>query len=146
MFQRIVVPTDFSDCAEAAWGLAREIAAMSKGEIVLMHVLTEVPRYGEGLFIVESAQRIMDSARTWAEAALEERITKARAEGIRARSTLRTGMPHDEIVGLARDERADLIVIGTHGRGGMSRVMLGSVADRVVRLAPCPVLTVREPA
>jgi nucleotide-binding universal stress UspA family protein len=59
---------------------------------------------------------------------------------------LRSGVPHQEIVALARDERADLIVIGTHGRGGINRALLGSVADRVVRLAPCPVLTVREPA
>jgi nucleotide-binding universal stress UspA family protein len=49
-------------------------------------------------------------------------------------------------VALARDERADLVVIGTTGRGGLNRALLGSVADRVVRLAPCPVLTVREPA
>jgi nucleotide-binding universal stress UspA family protein len=53
---------------------------------------------------------------------------------------------YQEIVTLAVDERADLIVIGTHGRGGIDRALLGSVADRVVRLAPCPVLTVREPA
>jgi nucleotide-binding universal stress UspA family protein len=55
-------------------------------------------------------------------------------------------VPHEEIVALATDELADLLVIGTHGRGGMSRALLGSVADRVVRLAPCPVLTVRGPA
>jgi nucleotide-binding universal stress UspA family protein len=55
-------------------------------------------------------------------------------------------VPHDEIVALATDERADLVVIGTHGRGGVNRALLGSVADRVVRLSPCPVLTIREPA
>jgi nucleotide-binding universal stress UspA family protein len=65
-------------------------------------------------------------------------VTKARAEGRSARATLRTGVSHDEIVALAREESADLIVIGSHGRGGMSRVLLGSVA-------PCPVLTVRLP-
>ena len=69
----------------------------------------------------------------------------ARRGSARGRA-LRTGVPHEEIVALAQDERADLIVIGTHGRGGINRALLGSVADRVVRLAPCPVLTVREPA
>jgi nucleotide-binding universal stress UspA family protein len=58
---------------------------------------------------------------------------------------MRTGGPAAEIVGLAIDERADLVVIGTHGRGGFGRALLGSVADRVVRIAPCPVLTVRKP-
>jgi nucleotide-binding universal stress UspA family protein len=73
-------------------------------------------------------------------------VAKARAEGLSARVALRTGVAHQEIVALATDERADAIVIGTHGRGGIDRALLGSVADRVVRLAPCPVLTVREPA
>jgi nucleotide-binding universal stress UspA family protein len=57
-----------------------------------------------------------------------------------------SGVPHEEIVALAEAERADLVVIGTHGRGGLGRAVLGSVADRVVRLAPCPVLSVRVPA
>jgi nucleotide-binding universal stress UspA family protein len=56
---------------------------------------------------------------------------------------LRTGVPYKEIVGAATRERADLLVMGTHGRGGLDRALLGSVADRVIRLAPCPVVTVR---
>jgi nucleotide-binding universal stress UspA family protein len=67
--------------------------------------------------------------------------------GVRAltvRRVLRTGVSWQEIVDLATDERADLVVIGTYGRSGMDRLLLGSVADRVVRLAPCPVLMVRE--
>ena len=55
------------------------------------------------------------------------------------------GVPHEEIVALATDERADLIVMGTAGRGGLGRALLGSVADRVRRLAPCPVMLVRQP-
>ena len=62
------------------------------------------------------------------------------------RVTLRTGAAYDEIVALATDERADLVVLGTQGRSGLPRALLGSVAERVVRLAPCPVLTVRAPA
>jgi nucleotide-binding universal stress UspA family protein len=89
---------------------------------------------------------VYEGARKWAGGALEDWVAKARAEGLNARATLRTGVPYQEVVALATDERADLIVIGTHGRGGIDRALLGSVADRVVRLAPCPVLTVREPA
>jgi nucleotide-binding universal stress UspA family protein len=94
---------------------------------------------------MEHARKVYDAAREWATGAVEQRAAKARAEGCHARAVLRTGVPYQEIVALATDERADLIVIGTHGRGGINRVLLGSVADRVVRLAPCPVLTVREP-
>jgi nucleotide-binding universal stress UspA family protein len=146
MFYRVVVATDFSECAQGGWELARRIAAAPGSELILTHVLTEVPLYGEGIFNIETARKVREGARKWAEGALEAWVGKARAEGLSARAALRTGNPHEEIVALARDERADLIVIGTTGRGGINRALLGSVADRVVRLAPCPVLTVREPA
>lgn len=146
MFYRIVVATDFSDCAQEAWKLAKRLAAAPGSELVLTHVLTEVPLYGEGVLSTETARKVRAGARKWAEAALEDWVGKARAEGLSARTALRSGVPHQEIVALAGDERADLVVIGTTGRGGITRALLGSVADRVVRLAPCPVLTVREPA
>jgi len=146
MFHRIVVATDFSECAQEAWGLARRIAAAPGSELVLAHVLTDVPLYGEGVFSIETARKVREGARKWAESALEDWVAKARADGLGARAAVRTGVPHEEIVALARDEGADLVVIGTHRRGGIARALLGSVADRVVRLAPCPVLTVREPA
>ncbi len=146
MFYRVVVPTDFSRCAEEAWRLARRVAVMSGGELILAHVLAETPLYGEGPFSMGTVRQVYEAARKWAEGVLEDSVGKARAEGLSARAVLRAGVAYTEIVDLARDERADLIVIGTHGRGGIDRALLGSVADRVVRLAPCPVLTVREPA
>ena len=146
VFYRIIVPTDFSAGSEGAWLLARRVAAMSGGELVLAHVLVEAPVYRESPFAMARVREVFAAARTWVETSLEAWVGKARAEGLRARSALRTGLAHEEIVALATDERADLIVLGTHGRGGVDRALLGSVADRVVRLAPCPVLTVREPA
>ena len=144
LFYRIVVPTDFSTCSEEAWRLARRIAAMSKGELILTHTLSEAPLYRESL--MTAVREVYEGARKWVEATLEQWASEARAEGLSARSALRTGVAHREIVALATDERADLVVIGTHGRGGIDRMLLGSVADRVIRLAPCPVLTVRAPA
>ena len=143
IFYRIVVPTDFSECSEEAWRVARRVAAAG-GELILTHILAEAPLYRES-FTTDISQ-VYEGARRWAQAALEEWVAKARAEGLAARDVLRSGVAYREIVALAADERADLIVLGTHGRGGMDRVLLGSVADRVVRLAPCPVLTVRGPA
>jgi len=146
MFYRIIVPTDFSSCSEEAWRLAQRLAGMSGAELVLTHVLTEAPLFREGPFIMPKVREVFEAARSFADAALEEWAAKARAEGLSARAALRSGVAYQEIVALAGDERADLIVIGTHGRGGIDRALLGSVADRVIRLAPCPVLTVREPA
>ena len=146
MFYRIVVPTDFSSCSEEAWRLAQRLAGMSGAELVLTHVLTEAPLFREGPFIMPKVREVFEAARSFADAALEEWAAKARAEGLAARAALRSGVAYQEIVALAVDERADLIVIGTHGRGGVDRALLGSVADRVIRLAPCPVLAVREPA
>lgn len=142
IFHRIVVPTDFSTCSEEAWRLGRRVAAATGGELILTHVLSEAPLYGESL--MTDLRHVYEEARKWAEATLETWVAEARAAGLTARPALRTGAAHREVVALATDERADLIVIGTHGRGGVDRALLGSVADRVVRLAPCPVLTVRE--
>jgi nucleotide-binding universal stress UspA family protein len=144
VFYRIIVPTDFSTCAEEAWSLARRLARAFGSELVLVHVAVEAPLYNEGPFGMERVKRVHEAARKWATEAIEGWAGKARAEGCQARGVVRTGAPYQEIVALATDERADLIVIGTHGRGGVNRMLLGSVADRVVRLAPCPVLTVRE--
>jgi nucleotide-binding universal stress UspA family protein len=146
MFQRIVVPTDFSECSQEAWAVAKRAVVAAGSELVLTHVLTDVPTYGEGTVSAEVARNVREAARTWAEEALAGWVDKARAEGLDARAALRNGVVHEEIVALAQGERSDLIVIGTHGRGGISRALLGSVADRVVRLAHCPVLTVREPS
>ena len=146
LFSRIVVPLDFSTCGELAWELARRLTDGRGGELILTHVMSEAPSWGEGPFTMHRAQHVLDSARQWVETELERRATDARARGLTVRVALRSATPWQENVDLATAERADLIVLGTHGRGGLGRALLGSVADRVVRMAPCPVLTVREPA
>ena len=145
-FGRILVPTDFSEGSERAWSEARRLATRLGAELVLVHVLVEAPLYSEGPFTMKQTRGVFDAARAWAVKTLGEWTDTAAAAGISARWVLRTGVPYKEIVGAATRERADLIVIGTHGRGGLDRALLGSVADRVIRLAPCPVVTVRDTA
>ena len=145
LFYRIVVPTDFSGGSEDAWAPAQRIAEAVGSEIVLVHVFVEPPSYGEASLPVDSAWQVIESARKWVEQELEKWAGAAKEKGISVRTFVRTGSPYQGIVDLATDERADLVVMGTHGRSGMSRILLGSVADRVIRLAPCPVLTVRKP-
>ncbi|MBI4011966.1 MAG: universal stress protein [Candidatus Rokubacteria bacterium] len=141
---KILHPTDFSECADQAQQQAVRLAHAMGGEIVLLHVAVESPLYGEGLMSMKEVRAVYAAARKWATATLEERAAAIREHGLATRVLLKAGVPHEEIVKTAAGERADLIVLGTHGRGGVERFFLGSVADRVIRTAPCPVVTVRS--
>jgi len=141
MFERIVCATDFSDTAEVAWQLAVELARAHQAELVLVHVFIELPIYSE--VAVSSLQQVWEEQRLWAEQQLAERVEAAAGRGLAVRYLLRTGTAAEEIAQTATDEHADLVVVGTHGRTGLNRLMIGSVAERVVRVAPCPVLTVK---
>ncbi len=145
-YYRIVVPTDFSDCSRAAWTEAQRLARAFGSELILVHVLVEPAPFSGAPFGLGVGREFYDAIRRWADGELQRWIEPAKAAGLAARGEMRTGVAHREIVDLATDERADLIVIGTHGRGGVDRALLGSVADRVLRVAPCPVLAVRAPA
>ncbi|MBI2205140.1 MAG: universal stress protein [Candidatus Rokubacteria bacterium] len=84
-----------------------------------------------------------EAGREWA-GLLEEWGATARREGLRVRTELRVGVPYREIVQAANEEHADLVLLATHGRGEIHRLLVGSVADKVIRMAPCPVMTLRE--
>jgi len=132
VFQRIVVPTDFSGCAEEAWALAQRMGGALGSELVLTHVLVETPLYEEGPFSMERTKRVYEAARKWAEESIEHWAGAARSKGLKVRTVLRTGVPYREIVALATDERADLVLMGTHGPGaGARRLRHGS--DRAER-------------
>jgi nucleotide-binding universal stress UspA family protein len=145
LFYRIVVPTDFSDCSEEAWALAKRVAGTLGSEVVLAHVFVEPILYGDPPLAADSAGQLYEQGRKWVEEELEKWASAARVQGMTVRTIVRTGSAHEEIVNLATDERAELIIIGTHGRTGLNRLLLGSVTERVIRFAPCPVLTVRKP-
>jgi universal stress protein A len=144
MFKRIACGTDFSDTAETAWELACELARIHHAELILVHVFIEMPVYAEASAI--TITQVWEEQRAWVEQQLVERAEAATKRGLTARYLLRTGTAPDQIVQAATDEAADLIVIGTHGRSGIERLFIGSVAERVVRHAPCPVLTVKPRA
>jgi nucleotide-binding universal stress UspA family protein len=98
---------------------------------------------GEGYAPPQVYDKMIADVRADAERQLGRLVANARKSGIRVKGLLLEGIPHDRIVRAARSTRADLVVLGTHGRTGLGRLFLGSVAARVVTLAPCPVLTVR---
>jgi nucleotide-binding universal stress UspA family protein len=140
--KRILCPTDFSDAAANAERQAIDLARALSAELVLLHVASEAPLWSETLYTSE-LRIIFEGQRKWAEQTLAARAKVAAAEGVTARSAVRCGVAWQEIIAAAADEHADMIVMGTHGRTGLDRMLMGSVAERVVRLAPCPVLTVR---
>jgi nucleotide-binding universal stress UspA family protein len=98
---------------------------------------------GEGYATAQVYDRWLADIRADAQRRLKRLVAQAKKRGVRAKGLILEGIPHERIVRAARSTRADLIVLGTHGRTGLGRVFLGSVAARVITLAPCPVLTVR---
>jgi len=140
-FQRILVATDFSDSSRQALELALGIAQKFGAELTLMHSW-EAPNYSyaAGLYLPVDVVAPIEHA---AVARLEEATAELRLRFPEAKSVLRSGVPWEEVLGAATDTKADLIVMGTHGRRGLERALLGSVAEKVVRVARVPVLTVR---
>ena len=143
--RKILVPTDFSPNSERALDLAIDFAVRFEAEIVLVHVLAP-PVYPAMTFGAAAASlpNIHEEVRKNITAQLEGLRQKLVARGVRARAVVRDGSPFTEIVVAAQDEACDLVVIATHGYGGIKHLLLGSTAERVVRKAPCPVLTVRS--
>jgi nucleotide-binding universal stress UspA family protein len=139
----IIHPTDSSEEADMAEREAAGLARRLGGELLLLHVSVETPLYGESAFGMGDVKRIYEAQARWAEKHLADRATALSTDGVPTRWRHRVGVVHEEICNAAREEAADYIVMGTHGRSGIGRLMLGSVADRVVRTAPCPVVTVR---
>ena len=147
-FRKILVPVDFSPMSRAAVEQALGFAQLFHGSIHLLHVW-EVPAYLRPDLTVWSedlSASLELHLRAEAENAMRHLMVDTSLEGRAGVETeIRSGTPHSTIVEVAEDGRFDLIVMGTHGRGALSRLLMGSVAERVVRLASCPVLTVRLP-
>ncbi|HUU39430.1 MAG TPA: universal stress protein [Desulfatiglandales bacterium] len=149
--KKILFPTDFSEPSYEALKAADELASHFSAELVLIHVVSPVPMYPtpmtpsdftSSIGFVTSYQQEME---VYAKESLDQVVQERVSKGIKSRTRVCLGDAADEIVGTATDENADLIVIATHGLTGWRRFMFGSVAEKVVRLAQCPVLTIREP-
>jgi nucleotide-binding universal stress UspA family protein len=145
MFQprHILVPTDFSDHSNYALQVAIDLARQHGATLTLLHVAEtlgpEYLTYGEAVSQLQPdsyRQRLMDELR---------RTLLPPAAGVPVEYLLAEGEPAVEIGRAARDHSCDLIVLGSHGRTGVRRLLMGSVAEHVVRYAACPVLTVKKP-
>ena len=142
--RRILHPSDFSSASRAAFKKAVAMAKADRAELLLAHVLAfPTPILSDGYVSPKIYDDLSRSMRADGQQQLDKLIAKAKAAGVRASGLLLEGMPSDAINRAARGKRADVIVIGTHGRTGLARLFMGSVAERVVGGATCPVLTVR---
>jgi nucleotide-binding universal stress UspA family protein len=139
--QRILVPTDFSDSARHALAYGFSFAAEYRAELILLHVVETVPMgYASELFPVPMGE-VFQQMTGYARTELSRLMAEALERGVRARELVAQGKPSAEIVRVAREETVDMIVLGTHGRGMLDKALFGSTTERVVRKAPCPVLT-----
>ena len=145
MFSRILVPMDFSAPSDAALDYARGVAMRFGASLHLLHVADDPYRtlYGGEVFVPE-IERLRRQIVSDAAGRLKGRLTASDVTGFEATIDAIIGTPAGSIVEYAGGHGIDLIVMGTHGRSGMSHVLMGSITERVIRTAPCPVLTVRE--
>lgn len=134
--QRILVPVDFSDCSSKALQYAVPFAKQFGAALILLHVVEPYPAVPE--MAPYDVEIVQDGRATL------EKLRKSIDEAVHVKTLLRTGAAHTEIAYAAEDLEVDLIIISTHGRRGLTRLMLGSTAEKVLRYAPCPVLIVRE--
>ena len=145
--KRILVPTDFSTAADIALGYAIDFAKRYEGSLELLHVVEDTylsHGYPDGYFA--ELPGIHQKVRAESERQLGVLSARCRAAGVTATTQVVDGRPAREIVQIAEKMGADLIVMGTHGRSGIAHFLMGSVAEHVVRTAPCPVFTVRDTA
>jgi nucleotide-binding universal stress UspA family protein len=137
-FQHILVPTDFSESAAEAADYAVELAKSFDANLTLLHV-HEFPVYAYATGIYLPTVDLFAAAKT----ATAEATGQLKARWQKTDGLIAEGFPWEQIIDVAKERGADLIVMGTHGRRGISRALLGSVAEKVVRMAPIPVLTIR---
>jgi nucleotide-binding universal stress UspA family protein len=146
VLRRLVVPTDFSESSERAFIMALDLGRSLRATIELVHVHTfpiySLPPPVEMLAPTVISQQAMAEIETQ----LSRLCERARASGLECQSLSLIGEPHAEILKRAADSGASMIVMGTHGRTGLAHALLGSVAERVVQRALCPVLVVPSAA
>ena len=142
-FRRILHPTDFSPASSGAYRQAVQLAKANRAELLVVHVLAPLVLPTDGYVSPKVYDEMNAAAQAEGRKHLDALVRRAKQAGVRARGLLLEGVPHERIAQAARSRKADMVVVGTHGRTGFSRFFLGSVASRVLAVSPCPVLTVR---
>ncbi|WP_117594232.1 universal stress protein [Haloprofundus halophilus] len=142
MYDTILVPTDGSEAAARAVDHALLLAEATDASVHVLYVVNAEPDEVAVSTDERDAENVQDSLRRFGERTLDDADERAASTAVPVETSIRTGVPHEEILADADERDVDAVVMGTHGRSGLQRYLLGSVAERVVRLADCPVMTV----
>ncbi|MCU0252663.1 MAG: universal stress protein [Vicinamibacterales bacterium] len=141
----VLVPTDFSEASESALRYGKAMAEKFGATLHVVHVMEDLLAHAWAAEVyVSSMPQLRDEIEKESRLRLGALLTDGERKAFRAETALLAGNPFLEIVRYAKTHGVDLIVMGTHGRGPIAHMLLGSVAEKVVRKSPCPVLTVRE--
>lgn len=136
----VLIPTDFSEVSDQVIEIALPLAKKLEANVVFLHVMERIdhPQDMTALFD-DGYEKLVDRALIL----LNNLIVTAKQQGIEAQSELKEGIPYIEIIKFSEQMKADFIIMGTHGRGALSHLFVGSQAERVIRMASCPVTTIR---
>ena len=143
--KKILYATDYSKASARALEEAVKLAKQNRAELLVVHVIEPAPfvageeEFGSGEMYV----KLEDLAKKEAQASMSKLLARLKKTKVKAQGLLFKGSVQDQIVKVAKSKKVDMIVIGTHGRTGLSKLIMGSVAGKVVSSANCPVLTVR---
>lgn len=147
VYRNLLIPIDFSEHSKKTIDYATQLADLAGASMKILHVL-KLPEYPaafyQGLYIEhDQIKTYLETGKAEAAAQLSLITEPILAKGLRIETVLRVGNPSEEIVNVAKELAVDLVVIGSHGYGGLGRFLLGSTAERVVQYAHCPVLVVK---
>ena len=143
--KKVLVPIDFSDYSKSALKYAADFAQKLRAEMILIYVVEPViypPDFSMGQIAIPSINTEWDMK---AKEELDKLADTEIPDAITVKTVIKTGKPFIEVIETASEEDVDIIIIASHGHSGMEHILFGSTAEKVVRKAPCPVLTLREP-
>ena len=141
----ILFPTDFSEGSAQALQYAVDMSKRYGAKLHVVHIIYDITK-ATGWYVPHvSTDKMYQEIQEGAKKELDRFAVKELAEVKDVERTVITGVPHEEVINFAKKHKIDLIIMGTHGRKGIDRILFGSTAAQIVRFAPCPVLTVRLP-
>jgi nucleotide-binding universal stress UspA family protein len=141
--QRILAPTDLSELSKQGLQTALGLAETFGAKLLLLHVVEPPPYQVEGLLPSQLGTTLLDDLERQASKELAQMLSDKHGSQVEVMQRVVVGIPYRKIVEVAEEEKSDLIVMTTHGRTGLSHLVMGSVAEKIVRTASCPVLTLR---
>jgi nucleotide-binding universal stress UspA family protein len=143
-YKKVLFCTDFSENADYAFNFAYGVAKRDEGLLYILHVIPDNPHKGyvDSFITIADSEKIQQAIEEDLDNNYRERYISKIENGVKYETVTKTGREDEEIVGFARDEKVDIIVMGTHGKTGMEHVFFGSVAEKVIRYSPYPVFVI----